>query len=277
MPFNLPAMAKRQGLRRSVTIRDIRPPAMFATDLYQVAYADIVTIWTEEAKLIAAEYARSLSELTTDSPIDLENTIANAERRASSVYFLLRPGLERFALRVERWQRQKWVSAILSASKVDISTMIGPADVRATLETTIARNVGLVRNVSDEARQKMSQAVFDGLRNRTPADEVGRRLREVADMTRRRARNIAADQSSKLAGALADERRRDAGISEWMWLHSGKLHPRAEHKARDGKVYSDDPATVGQRVEGKVIGVPPEDRPGQLPFCGCRSRGVINI
>lgn len=277
MKYNLATLARRQGLKRSTTIRDIRPPAMFATNLFNGAYIDVVRVWEEAAPLIIAEYRRSLPELTTDAPSDLENIFAEAERKTGAIYFNLKPALERWTLFVERWHRQKWTAAVLSASRVDLSTMLGASDVRLSLETSIANNVALIRSVSDETRQKMSQAVFDGLRNRTPADDVAKRIREVAGMGRARARRIASDQLAKLTSSLADERRRQAGLSEWEWLHSGKLHPREDHRARDGRVYSDDPANVGGTVNGKAIHAPPNDRPGQLPFCGCRSRSVISL
>lgn len=277
MRFDLTAMAKRQGLRRSTTIRDIRPPEMYALDLFRAAYLPVVSVWEEVVGPLSAEYRRSLSEITTDAPSDLDAILNEAERRTGAIFFSLKPALERWTLFVERWYRGKWNAAVLSASRVDLSTMIGPADVRVSLETSIANNVGLVRSVSDEARQKMSQAVFDGLRNRTPADEVARRLKDVAGMGRARARRVASDQLAKLTSSLADERRRQAGLSEWEWLHSGKLHPREHHRARNGRVYSDDPSEVGGKVGGKAIHAPPNDRPGQLPFCGCRSRSVISL
>lgn len=277
MRFDLTAMAKRQGLRRSTTIRDIRPPEMYALDLFRAAYLPVVNVWEQVVGTLSAEYRRSISELTQDAPTDLEAILNEADRATGAIFFSLKPALERWTLFVERWHRVKWTAAVLSASKVDLSTMLGPADVRATLETIIANNVALVRSVSDEARQKMAQAVFDGLRNRTPADEVARRLKDVAGMGRARARRCASDQLRKLTSSLADERRRQAGLSEWEWLHSGKLHPREDHRARNGRVYSDDPAEVGGKINGKTINAPPNDRPAQLPYCGCRSRSVIAI
>lgn len=277
MKFNLATLARRQGLKRSTTIRDIRPPAMFAVNLFNAAYVDIVKVWEEAAPLIIAEYRRSLSELTTDAPSDLENIFAEAERRTGAIFFSLKPAIERWTLFVERWHRQKWTAAVLSASRVDLSTMIGASDVRMSLETSIANNVGLVRSVSDETRLKMSQAVFDGFRNRTAADDVAKRIREVSGMGRARARRVAGDQLAKLTASLADERRRQAGMTEWEWLWSHKLHGREEHIARDGRVYSDDPANVGGTVNGKTIHAPPNDRPAVLPYCGCRSRSVISL
>lgn len=277
MRFNLAQMAKRSGLRRSVTIRDIRPPQMFATNLFNAAYVDVVKVWEATSAKLIEEYRRSLSELTQDSPTDLENIFAEAERQTGAIFFSLKPALERWTLFVERWHRQKWNAAVLSASRVDLSTMLGASDVRLSLETSIANNVGLVRSVSDETRQKMSQAVFDGLRNRTSADEVAKRIRDVAGMGRARARRIASDQLAKLTSSLADERRRQAGLSVYEFLHSGKLHAREEHKRINGFFYSDDPALVGTKAMGKEIRapLPPGQQAGQPAFCGCRTRSVL--
>ena len=274
-------MARRAGKRRPVIIRDIKPPAMLATDLYQAGYADMLSAWEQAVDPIMAAYRLTLAQIATDathdSPADIEGEIAAAERGMASLFLLLTPRLRDLALRVERWHRARWVAAVLAASSVNIGTMIGPESMRVTLDTAIARNVGLIRSISDEARTRISAAVFDGLRNRTPADEVAKQVRAATGMARARARRVASDQLAKLTSALADERRREVGIVDWMWRHSGKLHPREEHKARDGNIYSDSPTRVGQSVMGKRIAAPPQDRPGQLPFCGCRSQSVLDI
>ena len=87
----------------------------------------------------------------------------------------------------EAWHRARWRGAVLTATSVDLQTMIGPADVRETVEAVIQRNVGLVRSVSDETRRRIGDAVFRGLQKRTPAREVARELREAVAMSRRRA------------------------------------------------------------------------------------------
>lgn len=162
----------------------------------------------------------------------------------------------------------------MSASGVDLSTMLGPDDMRETLEATVERNVSLVKDVGAQARQRMASAVFEGLRNRIPARDVAAQLREATAMSRRRSVAIASDQLSKITSSLADERRRQAGIDTWEWRHSRKLRPREVHKARDGKVYADT-ATGADPKRGVLP--PPEDRPGQLPWCGCRALARIDF
>lgn len=265
MRIDLPALARRakNPRRKSITLRDIVPPAIFASNLYARCYRPIVTLWTNALPRIMAQYERTLSSMTTDAPVDVQAAIDGTADDFLRLLIELIPELRDWIVRTEAWQRDKWRAAVLSATGVDLLTVLGPEDVRETLETVIARNTALIRDVSSQAQARISNAVFQGLTQRTPAADVAKQIREATGMARRRSVNIASDQLSKLSNSLADERRRKAGINEWEWVWSRKKHGREEHIARNGKVFSDNN--------------PPPEMPSQLPFCGCRSRAVITF
>lgn len=264
--YDLAAMARRTkpGMRkRSIVLRDIDPPGTLATNLYRGSYRPVVEAWSTAAERIIAAYASTVAELTTDAPADVRAEIEGAAEQINRLILLLTPQIREWALSVEKWQRGKWRGAVLSATGVDLETMLGPADVRASLETSIEWNTSLIKDVSDVTRQKIGNAVFDGLRNRTPAREVAKTISDSVGISRKRSTRIASDQLNKLTSSLAEERRREAGIDTWIWRHSRKAHPRANHVARDGNEYTD--ATA------------PQDMPGQLPYCGCRSQAVVKL
>lgn len=265
MAIPLAAMARRAKKTRkaSVTFRAIVPQSTFASDLYNSAYAPVVKGWGEAADKIIAAYERALSAMTQDNPEQIGATIGQVEGDLARVVLTLKLQLEQWALRVERWHRGKWRGAVLSATAVDIGTMLGAEPVRATLAATVERNVSLVKSVSEQARQRIAEAVFQGLTKRAPARDVAKEIRGAIDMARSRSIRIASDQLTKISAQLDQERRREAGIDTWEWVHSGKAHPRPEHEARNGKRYSDDD--------------PPADTPGELPFCGCTSRAVLSL
>lgn len=278
MRFSLSELTKRQSKprRKAITLRPIVAPASKASDLFAI-YQPVIAAWQEALPAIEAEYARTLSAMTTDAPADLAVQISQPEAQAATVLLTVRARLARWAAIIEAWHRSRWRANVLTATRVDLATLIGPSDARETLETVIERNVGLIRSVSDETRRRVSDAVYRGLQNRTPARELARELREAVAMERRRALRIAADQTVKVTAALNEERRRQAGVMAWEWVHSGKKHPREDHRARNGLLYSDDPADAGTEYEGKTVRKPPEDKPGQLPYCGCTSRAVLII
>jgi uncharacterized protein with gpF-like domain len=90
---------------------------------------------------------------------------------------------------------------------------------------------------------------------------VAKELQAVVGISKKRAVRIASDQLQKLTSQLDTERMLDVGIKKWKWRHSGKLHPRVEHVARDNKIY--------------LFSKPPDDMPGELPYCGCAKSAVI--
>lgn len=279
MKVDLHAAARRSRniRRRFIYLPEIAAPDMFAVDLYQSCYLPVIAAWKEQASQVIAEYERTRGEMTLDSPADIEREVEEAAGFVSRLFITLTPSLRAWALRVDRSIRTKWRGAVLSATGVDLDTMMGPADARETLETSIQWNTALIRDVSDEIRTRVSNTVYSGLAQGKSAREVGKEIDEAVELGRKRSLRIASDQLSKLSNALADERRREAGLDIWEWHHSGKRHPREEHRARDGLLYTDNPAHVGKKVDGKTVRLAPPrgDRPGQPPYCGCRARGVM--
>lgn len=277
--YNLAAEAKRTRniRRRSVTLGEVAAPAMLATDLYQSCYRPIIDLWTEASQRVAAEYARTLDQMTTDSTADIQGQIDATETMASRLMLTLTPSLRDWTLKVERAIRTRWARQVYSATSVDLSTRLSAFDVEGTVESYLAWNVDLVKDVSAQIKKRISDAVFSGLTERRPAREVAKQISDAVGMGRKRANLIASDQLSKLSGALADQRRIEAGITEWTWQHGGKVHFRPEHLARDGFVYTNNPANVGKRVGGKEVRSPPErgDLPAQKPYCSCRSRSLL--
>ena len=273
--FNLAELTRRakNPRRKSITLRDIAPPAMYATDLYRSSYVPVIALLNSYAERLNAEYARTLSVLQTDSADDLASILAELSEVLSRLYLNITPSLRSWAIKTEQWQRGKWRGAVLSATSVDLATLIGPEDVQQTLEEAINWNTALVRDVGEQARGKMASAVFAGLRARSPAADVAKEIREATGFARGRSQRVASDQLSKLHGSLAEERQRQAGITKVEWKSSHKLHPRAWHAARDGRLFDLDTHTDIESGEE----VPKGDWVSQPPYCGCRTLSVLSF
>lgn len=269
--FNLAHIARARSRKRGRrTFRPITPTSALAADLAAI-YLPVVREWQAAIDPLLAEYERTLAAITTDSAADMQRVVEQTESGLLRLFLTLAPRLRDWALRVERWHRDKWIGAALSASGIDLSTLLTVGDVQETVGTVVARNVELVRNVSDQARSRMADIVFRGVQQRKAARDVAAELRESVAMSRRRALNIAADQAQKLTSELDTQRMAQAGVEKFKYFHSGKVHPRSWHLKRDGRIY--DLETWKEIGGDDVIEV--GDRPGEPPFCGCKKLAVI--
>lgn len=261
-------MVKRAGTRRTSTdIRVIEPTKALTDDLARI-YMKVVRAWATLAReRIMPAYARSLERraardgLVLDDIGEVTAALQDAGPELQRLLLTLTPELRSWFIEYERYHRGKWTANVLTASGIDLSVMLGPADAQAVMADLLAWNVSLIADVSAEAQAKIANAVFSGYQSRQPSREVAKRINEVLQGSKRRALNIASDQANKLSSALDQERRRQAGLSTWKWRSSHKVHFRPEHQARDGHLYTDKTA--------------PKDLPGMLPFCGCKSQAVL--
>ncbi|MFK4794655.1 hypothetical protein [Sphingobium sp. ZW T5_29] len=277
MPFNLPAMVKRTGRRRDVTLRPIIPPAAMATDLATI-YAPVWRIWADNIDRILAGYdpqpLPTGDALTLDTADQVQAAISGVANEFLTILTArITPALRDWIVRAERVHRDKWSAAVRAGVGVDLDMMLGAGEVQETLSTFLQRNVALCRNVSDQAQGRISDAVYRGYERRAPVAEVAKEIREATGMGRDRAVRIAADQNSKLSSQLDRERRAEAGLTQFKWRHSGKAHPRSWHRARDGIVYD---SRTGKPVAGGEA-IPSDDRAGMAPWCGCREQAYIPL
>jgi len=265
MRFDAAQMVKRAGRTRraSLTLPAIIPPQHFAGS-WAAIYMQIVRAWSNIARdRILPAYRRALDEMVRDDVNDIRGGMDLGESEVSRLILSLTPDMRDLILRVEKWQRSKWVQNLLTAGGVDVSTLVGPEDVREALEVVLARNIALIKDVARQEQARMADAVWRAFQTRASARSLAKELTGVVEMSRRRAMGIAADQLQKLSATLDGERMRQAGIDEWVWRHSGKLHPRKEHKARDGRRYTDKTG--------------PADLPGMLPYCGCKKQPYLDL
>jgi hypothetical protein len=249
---------RAQGRRRPLTLRPIQTTQAQAKALARI-YAPIMQVWSVGVReRILPAYARSLATFTGDSPADIEVEIEAVDEEAVRATLDLRALFREWALSLMRWHLDKIGSQLVYATNVDLRTQLGGAN--ETIEDALARNVALVRDVSDQTRGRIADIVFRGLQQRTPTRDVAKELNDALGLGRARSLRIASDQLNKLSGALDAQRGRQLQMDGYYWVHSGKVHFREEHKARDGKFFA-----FGSDVDNN-------DPPGYAPFCGCRRR-----
>lgn len=264
----------RSRRRRTITFRPIEPATGVTADLAAIL-VQIAREWTIIARdRILPAYATALAQaepMTTDRVMvrdDIRDLGGEMDVGDESVYRLilrLTPELRNWNVRAERVHRNKFVSSAKVATGVDLTTILTASGVEETLEAVYQRNLSLIRNIGEDTRGKIGDIVFRGFQNRTPRRDVAKEIANATGLARDRALRIASDQSTKLSASLDRERQEEIGITQFKWVHSGKVHFRPEHKARDGKIYSWEKNDLGG------------DLPGVAINCGCKAQAYLDL
>lgn len=273
-PVNLKQQVRQTGTRkRFIEINAIEPTKALIGDLAR-AYLPVVRIWENHKQDLLSEYSRTLQELSDedranemlrDSPDAMQFLIETINSLAVQAQLSFRGDLELWLNRTALWHMRKFTSQIKYASNVDVSTQVSVGDTRTTMNEFLLRNVNLIRNVNDETRSRISEIIFRGFTNRTSLTEIAREISKATGMARDRSLRIASDQTVKLSAKLDEERQKQMGMDSFRWMHSGKVHYRPEHKARNNKIFAWS-SDVGKK-----------DPPGFLPFCGCKAKGILPL
>jgi SPP1 gp7 family putative phage head morphogenesis protein len=241
--------------------------AIFTTKAQEKAlsrlFYNVVNIWTEAARdRILPAYARTLSEMTNDSIEDIERIVQAADDGAVRAIFDFKWLFDGWFSNLVNWHTKRFANNLQYATDLNLESVIGPLP-QDTAYNVIARNVALVKSVSGETRDKIAEIVLRGLQNRTPPRDVAREIAKATGLAKKRSLRIASDQLNKISSTLDEQRMQSLGMEEFIWKHSGKVHYRPWHKARDGKKFRfDDPKLKG-------------DLPGQAIFCFPESHPII--
>jgi SPP1 gp7 family putative phage head morphogenesis protein len=264
--INLASLAKQKGNKRqAITFRPIEPTKTKANELGAI-YMAVVRNWRNViAETILPAYSAALERLTTDDATGtLTSAIDLGEGQNFRVVAEAHTKTRTWTVQLEKWHLSQWAKAIAGGTGLQVGGVLLNEDASDQIAIALQRNAGLIRNLGEDMQKRVEQTVWQGVANQTPRRQIARQLSEALDIGRTRALNIAVDQTNKLGGELDRMRQQQAGIEEYKWRHSGKVHFRPEHKARDGQIFRwDDP--------------PKDGPPRTLPFCGCTAQAHLSL
>lgn len=279
-------MTRRAGTKRKRIVIRTRDPLKRDRDRLMAIYMQVVRHWQQAIPGIVAAYER-LAEanrvwdsaplidrpMMVDSAEEIAEAIEAEEGWFARVSLNLQSLISDWVGAMEWWQRSRWASAIFSATAVPIDTMLSAGDVQGTLDDTIAYNLSLIKDVDAQQARRMKEIVYRGYQSRMTAREVAKELQAVTGFGRQRALLIASVEQQKLVAVLDRERMAQAGITNALYKHSKKSHPRLWHKARDGKEYVLETRTS---VDGKDT-IAKDDMPGIAIRCGCGWEAILDL
>lgn len=264
MTYSLPEIVRRNNPNRKapIVMRPIYVTKAQSSELAKI-YLRTIKFWREGAARLLEAY--NPTPLTVDSPEETEAVLAGLTAVEATIIAAASRDIEAWIQRVVRWHNAKWAANVQAAAGVSVADLIQDQAIRDDLIAALRRNVTLVSSVSEQARERIAQAVWNGWMNRTPRVEIASEINEALRLGRARSLRVAIDQSVKLSAVLDRDRMLEAGIDEFTWIHSMKTHYRPEHKARDGKRFK------------WSSNVAKTDPPGYAPFCGCHARAWISL
>lgn len=271
MRFDLPAMARRAGLRRSVSLAPITGRKSLEAALYSAFLVALREGEKHRAGLLRAAIGLK-AELTQDGPLfDLAMRAFRAtyDRLAAIVRNMVGRHLGMEGAR----HTNRWVEQVNAAIGVNLAAVVTAQDIAPAIEVATAHSVALIKGLTDEVAKRIEATILDmvttGKSNAAIAEAIG----EAFGFGRKRAKLIARDQAAKFNAALNRVRQQQAGVTEYVWWTvldervrgnpSGK-YPNAKpsHWDRHGKTF-------------KWSAGPADGNPGEPINCRCIARPVL--
>lgn len=281
MAYNLSTLAKRNKEFRVIT-----PSATMEGQLLRM-YTPIIQGWRNGAALMMGMYAAR----DTDA-IAQEDENKDKEIAALIALLLLRG----YFTKVEAWHRAKWIANVKAATGVDATWLVAQPElagvgfraatvgteqggimaaaraartattqggITTAINNATASALTQARSISQDARNRIQNAIAGGMRVNAPVEDVARDINEGLGKVRARAGRIAENELDNAVKAMTDARMAEAELDEAVWRHyTPKERARPTHLARQGmRLKADDPRW------NELM----------LPFCRCQKRPVLTV
>jgi SPP1 gp7 family putative phage head morphogenesis protein len=154
---------------------------------------------------------------------------------------------------------------------LSLKTSMLTSETKEIIKASVAENTSLIKSIASEYMKKISTAVLHSIMT-GGIESLKDKVQEIGGQTERRAANIALDQTRKVYNSVNASKAKGLGIKKFEWIHSGGgLHPRPEHIALNGKIFSYNNLPIIDKKTGE------RGLPAQLPNCKCTQRPVITF
>ena len=135
----------------------------------------------------------------------------------------------------------------------------------------IHENVHLIKSIPTKMLGQVQNDVWRTVTSGSDLASLKQKLQKTYGVTHNRAALIARDQNNKAKAVYENARRKEAGITKAIWVHShAGIEPRRTHVAMNGKEY-EIAKGMWDRDEGEWV------HPGTLINCRCVSRPILGI
>jgi SPP1 gp7 family putative phage head morphogenesis protein len=261
--FDLAALAKARGSRRSVIVLQPTPPRLaFEQALYRIIMQVLAPAGARRDDLLAAA---SLMRSTLTQDAFTLSTIMAALRSSFAQGVAFSQGKVDSLFGAEgRRHDEKWMDQVNRVVGVDLRAVVRGADIAPTIELATQANVALIRGLTEEVAKRIETTIIDLVSRGAGTPEIAKALTEIGGFTRSRAKLIAVDQAESFNAKLNQIRQEQAGVTSYIWSTSRDRRVRPLHQQREGQRFRWDS--------------PPSDgHPGQPVRCRCIARAVLDL
>lgn len=153
-----------------------------------------------------------------------------------------------------------------------LKTSIVPKGMEDVSQSVVNENVQLIKSIPQKYLTDVTSAIMRSITTGNGLDDLLPEVEKYNAMSERRAKNLALDQTRKAYNAINKQRMLALGVKKFRWIHSGGgQHPRKDHIAMNGNIYSfDDPPVIDKNTGERGI-------PGQAINCKCTMVPVIEF
>lgn len=158
------------------------------------------------------------------------------------------------------------------APNLNINTDVLTGRLNEVISASTTEAANLIKLIPQKYLGDVQGAVMRSITTGNGLADLVPYLNAKYDQNIRHARNVAMDQTRKAYTSINRERMAAVGVKKFRWLHiGGSQHPREDHVAMSGQVYSlDDPPVIDKRTGERGL-------PGQAIFCRCVMRPIVSF
>lgn len=181
----------------------------------------------------------------------------------------------------------RMVNATLADSKAGVERSLRGLSQTVTLQMTpavetmaaasVAESVSLIKRVPADYLPKIQGDVMRSITNGNGLQDLIPALDKANVKVKNWSNNVALDQTRKAYNNINKARMQGVGIKKFEWIHGGGSNkPRKYHldswpAGLNGGIFRfDDPPVIDENTGERGT-------PGQLPYCGCTMRPVIEF
>lgn len=140
------------------------------------------------------------------------------------------------------------------------------------MQSIVAENVSLITDLPRQTMTQIEGLVMRSVRSGRDLAGLKTELEKIFGKTGNRAKTIARDQNNKATEALSDVRMKSVGITQAVWIHSGRgANPRPTHVAMHGEPFDLSGPKAGlydDSVKKRIM-------PGELVNCDCTKAPLV--